>query len=191
MLTERAYLHSIGLTASPTGRGRFSADAHKALARAIDLGQVFQSTKPVSISVKPKAAPKPAPAKTEAPKVDAAKVRVWAGTKGITVGQRGRIHPDVVAQYLADPGTDKAAPQPAPLVGKDTRPAAPHRYPEGTTFTAKFKDSRGIEHTQTLGLATCCHYCRVSLIGHVCDTPAVTTGYGIDPVRVTVNLPKG
>lgn len=50
MQTEREYLYSIGLTKAPTGRGRFSREAHAALARARAEGMSFKE--------KPTAAPK-------------------------------------------------------------------------------------------------------------------------------------
>ena len=46
MMTEREYLYSIGLTKAPTGRGRFSREAHTALAKARAEGMAFKE-KPV------------------------------------------------------------------------------------------------------------------------------------------------
>ena len=48
MMTEREYLHSIGLTKAPTGRGRFSREAHAALAKARANGMEFKSNAPVA-----------------------------------------------------------------------------------------------------------------------------------------------
>lgn len=53
MKTEREYLYSIGLTKAPTGRGRFSREAHEALTKARAGGMEFKSTTPV-VSTAPK-----------------------------------------------------------------------------------------------------------------------------------------
>lgn len=47
-MTEREYLHSIGLTKAPTGRGRFSREAHAALSKARAEGMEFKSNAPVA-----------------------------------------------------------------------------------------------------------------------------------------------
>ena len=41
-MTEREYLYSLGLTKAPTGRGRFSGEAHAALAKARSEGMQFK-----------------------------------------------------------------------------------------------------------------------------------------------------
>lgn len=48
MNTEREYLYSIGLTKAPTGRGRFSREAHAALDKARADGMQFKDKTPVS-----------------------------------------------------------------------------------------------------------------------------------------------
>lgn len=59
MMTEREYLYSLGLTKAPTGRGRFSREAHAALDKARAGGMTFKEKTPVVVkSIKPAPAPK-------------------------------------------------------------------------------------------------------------------------------------
>jgi hypothetical protein len=104
MLTQRAYLVSLGL--AKDGRGKFSNAAKDALAKAIEQGMTFSdpvvSVKPrtvLSTSVKAPQTPRIDP-KTFDPKV----VRSWAQKAGIEVSNRGRIHQSIIAKYLAEVG---------------------------------------------------------------------------------------
>lgn len=108
--TKRAYAVRLGL-ANPT-RGRFGKDALLAIATAEAQGHTF--VEPVVATPKPKAttaatpaAPKPtrvALPKENLPATDPKAVRAWAKQNGHTVGDRGRIHADVIKAYLADGG---------------------------------------------------------------------------------------
>lgn len=175
MQTVREYLFGLGLAKAATGRGRFSREAHEALSRARDGGMTF------SDDVKPDAKPKVV--RTAAPKVIAVKsterfdpkaVREWAKANGHTIGERGRIHSDIVNAYLAGTVSEERPEQIGELdVYRDARA---HSYPLTTVFVddAKRKYSARVA----------CTNCRVSLVGCTCGAPSVCTGHGI--VRVNV-----
>jgi hypothetical protein len=146
--TERDFLASVtGEDGKPLAiagaRGRFSRAATEALAKARSEGFGFIGDKghPMTEVKTPKApkAPKtvvsstPKPAETEQPKtvtvpaqttpsVDAKAVRAWAKTNGHTVGERGRIRPEVISAYLAGGGkVVTAAPKAAQAQPKPVR----------------------------------------------------------------------
>lgn len=189
MATQRAYLHSLGLAKNPVGRGRFSVDGHKALADARSNGMTFDDdnkpeakpktvkvTKAVTVIAKP----------TE--KVDNQAVREWAKANGKSIGERGRIHGDIIAAYLA--GTTKEE-RPEVTGEFDVyRDSAPRRYPAGTRFagTVRYK---GKDEPVNVNDRTVCVHCHVSLSGHLCQTPAIVVGYGQgDFVSVSPIYPK-
>lgn len=120
-MTRRAYAASLGL-AKEGARGRMSAEAHAAIAKAEGEGKVFSDTNATPRKVVA-AAPK-------AGQFDAKTVRAWAASKGLSVNARGRLSAEVLAAYKADnpevrpeaPGTH------VKVIGKDVRPhAAPYR----------------------------------------------------------------
>lgn len=129
-MTKREYLRSLGFTVGE--RGRFSAEQTAALAAA-PAGTI---TEPVVEAKAPKAPktvkvvqPIPAPA----PKVDVnpKDVRSWAKQNGYEVGERGRIHGDVVTAFLNAGGK-------ARVLAPSTRPTPldmPKRRPEASGFS--------------------------------------------------------
>lgn len=66
-----------------------AANLRRSLAKYIEAGREVKATG------------KRQARKTTAPNTDAARIRAWAVEAGIPVGTRGRIHPDVVAQFEA------------------------------------------------------------------------------------------
>lgn len=106
--TEREFLVALGL-AQPT-RGRFSNAAKAALDEARAKGQKFREAEKVvrtTPAPKPKveAAPAvPTQAAAPLPEVDAKAVRAWARQVGKQVGERGRLHADLVREYVAANG---------------------------------------------------------------------------------------
>lgn len=128
-MTRRAYAASLGL-AKEGARGRMSAEAHAAIAKAEGEGKVFSDTNATPRKVVA-AAPK-------AGQFDAKTVRAWAASKGLSVNARGRLSAEVLAAYKADNPEVKAE---APgthvkVVGKDVRPHAPARRSPRTEYTA-------------------------------------------------------
>lgn len=134
-MTRRAYAASLGL-AKEGARGRMSAEAHAAIAKAEGEGKVFSDTNATPRKVVA-AAPK-------AGQFDAKTVRAWAASKGLSVNARGRLSAEVLAAYKADNPEVKAE---APgthvkVVGKDVRPhAAPYRSSR-TEYIAWFGNKR-------------------------------------------------
>ncbi len=84
-MTEREYLVTLGL-AKP-GKGRYSNAAKEALEKARGEGQTFDTP---TVSTK---------SDTYQTDSDPKSVRAWAKTQGINVGERGRIHADILRQY--------------------------------------------------------------------------------------------
>jgi hypothetical protein len=120
-MTRRAYAASLGL-AKEGARGRMSAEAHAAIAKAEGEGKVFSDTNATPRKVVA-AAPK-------AGQFDAKTVRAWAASKGLSVNARGRLSAEVLAAYKADnPEVKPEAPGThVKVIGKDVRPhAAPYR----------------------------------------------------------------
>jgi hypothetical protein len=104
MLTQRAYLVSLGL--AKDGRGKFSNAAKDALAKAIEQGMEFSDPTPAA---KPKKVLTTSVKATQTPRIDAKAfdpkaVRKWAEKAGIEIGARGRIHTSIVAKYLSEVG---------------------------------------------------------------------------------------
>lgn len=189
MQTQRAYLHSLGLVKNPVGRGRFSVEGHKALADARSKGIAF--TDDNKAEAKPKTVKVSKPASVIAKpteRVDPKAVREWAKANGKTIGERGRIHSDIVAEYLAGTAVED---RPEVLGEYDVyRDRAPRRYPAGTTFkgTYRYKD-KDVDLIVT-GASVCVN-CHVSLSGHLCDTPKVVNGVGTGFMSVAPIYPKG
>jgi len=120
-MDKRSYLRSQGFTVGD--RGRFSAAMQEALSKA-PSGTI---TEPVAVpsQAKPKSAPKPKAAtviKVKS-KADPKAVRAWAKSNGVTVGDRGRIKPEVFAAYEAakgeasEPVVERTSESPASLTG--------------------------------------------------------------------------
>jgi hypothetical protein len=118
-MDKRSYLRSQGFTVGD--RGRFSAAMQTALAAA-PAGAI---TEPVTVPSQPKPkavkAPKATVIKVKS-KADPKAVRAWAKSNGVTVGDRGRIKPEVFAAYEAAQGEADApvverAPESANLTG--------------------------------------------------------------------------
>lgn len=112
MVSKREYLAGLNppLAKFPS-RGKFSKDAHAAIAKAEAEGMVFDDPAPVK-SDKPKTvkvkADKPTVTVTKS-NADPAAVRAWAKENGVTVSERGRVAETVKAQYeaaMAEAGTE-------------------------------------------------------------------------------------
>jgi hypothetical protein len=190
MQTAREFLFGKGLTKAPTGRGRFSREANAALDKARKAGTVFsddaskvEKPKTVKVEKTPKAvAVKP----TE--RYDNAEVRKWARANGHTVGERGRIHVDVINAYLSS--TEKAD-RPEVTGELDVyRATMTGRYPAGTTFKGTYS-FKGKDVDLIVSDAAVCQHCKVSLSGHMCQTPSVVNGAGMGFMSVTPIYPKG
>lgn len=134
-MTRRAYAVSLGL--AKESRGRMSADAYAAIAKAEAEGMVFSDA---AAPVK-RAAVKTAP---KAGQFDAKEVRAWAASKGMTVSARGRLSAEVLAAYKADnPEVKPAAPGVhVKVTGKDVRPHAAPTRSSRTEYTAWYGNKR-------------------------------------------------
>lgn len=195
MQTQRQYLYGLGLAKAPEGRGRFSAAAHEALTKARAEGMTFSDDtkpepKPKAVNVKVRG-PKPEKVAKPTEKVDPKALRAWAKENGHAVGARGRIHEDIRAAYLAAVPKDEQEISTGVAPGeKDVRPSLTGRYPKGTRFKAEFT-YKNKDVTQVVDDRTACYNCGVSLSGHLCDNPKIVTGYGSDPISVSILPPKG
>jgi hypothetical protein len=134
-MTRRAYAASLGL-AKEGARGRMSADAHAAIAKAEAEGKVFSDT-----NATPRKVVASAP---KAGQFDAKTVRAWAASKGLSVNARGRLSAEVLAAYKADNPEVKAE---APgthvkVIGKDVRPHAAPTRSSRTEYIAWFGNKR-------------------------------------------------
>lgn len=146
--SKRDYAVRLGL-AQPT-RGRMSRDAHAAIDAAVAAGAVFvEAVKPAPASARPTAtvASTPLPAVAPRPSVQAASkdeakiIRAWAKTQdGLTVGDRGRLHSDVVAAYRAAHGD-------APATTVVVRRPTPNDMPQRTNIRG-LATANGITHVQ-------------------------------------------
>lgn len=161
-MTPREYLVERGL-AKP-GKGKFSKEAHEALAKAKAEGIVFDE--PIKPAPKPKAANGPLSGKSvlraaaaagveadrarvaAAPAVDSKAVRAWAADNGIAVGARGRVHPEVVAKYLAA-HEGQEIPKPSKPAGTVIAGEPVRAYPEGTKFFAEKDGKRYVVNDRT------------------------------------------
>lgn len=153
--TAREYL--AGLTGTngqplaksgPGVRGRFSNEAVAALDAARASGVVFaDDVKVVKVKVeKPKvslvketATVVAAPVDTTG--VDPKEVRAWARNVGKNIGQRGRIHSSIIAEYVAANGTQKRV-----EVRRPTPNDMPKRRPENSGYVVE-KGTRGSADT--------------------------------------------
>ena len=137
MLTQREYL--VSLDKAKPGRGKFSNEAKAILAKAVEGGMTFKS---VAISKSPgivlKATDKPNGVESVEPSSFSPKaVRKWAKAQGIDVAARGRIHGDIVRQYLGDvPDAPSRVVETNPA--QDYRPHA-DRYRMADRWTATHK----------------------------------------------------
>jgi hypothetical protein len=83
-------------------------------------------------------------------------VRKWAHSKGINVGQRGRIHPSIWAQYAAATGAEMPAATPtasataAASSGAPTRVEKPRTSTRGRFIKASMLTNKDI-HVSVLG----------------------------------------
>lgn len=192
-MTERDYLVSLGL-AKP-GRGRFSADAKKALDEARSNGVQFDKTttqiareereaKPktvVAVAAKPVMAARPAK-----DSYDAKSVRAWGEKAGVlTKGARGKLPTSVITSYLAEKGASAVIP--VARVAK-SQPAAKMRD-ETTAWTyAKRRPSDPSYITEPLVAFTTCAECNRGIShckGHGSDSLPVAPKYlGSGPVML-------
>lgn len=134
-MTRRAYAASLGL-AKEGARGRMSAEAHAAIAKAEAEGKVFSDT-----NATPRKVVATAP---KAGQFDAKTVRAWAASKGLSVNARGRLSAEVLAAYKADnPEVKPEAPGThVKVVGKDVRPHAAPTRSSRTEYVAWFGNKR-------------------------------------------------
>ena len=190
--TRKAYLHRAYGIGKGSGRGRISREGHEMLDLAISKGYDFPDTMVTTKAVKSKPKREPAVKKAtlpdEAKEVSHKAVREWAKGKGIPVSSRGRVHPDLILQYLAD-----VPPEQRGAKDDDTQnygPNPPRVHPKGTTWRVDFV-YKGEAVTQTVSERTACGKCRNSLGWCACTKPFVATGYGDTdkPVRVTAIYP--
>lgn len=166
-MTEREYLVGLGL-AKP-GRGRFSAAAKDALAKAKAEGKTFEGSAPVK-QAKPKpATPKAkvlkpkdsSPEPKDKPKYDAKAIRKWAESQGIDVPSRGRLPASVVEQYVS--GVSE------PELAKD-KADNPYHEPPRTTTATKWFGAVG-DFTIVKTDRDVCNGCGYSLSHHTCGHP--------------------
>ena len=193
-MTKKEWLKKVHGIGKGGGKGRISLEGHRLIAEAIANGMVFDepaSTVAAAATKKPKA---PKADKPERPVItedySPPEVRKWAAANGIEVSARGRIDLNVVQQYLD--AVPKAQRVEKDESGKDLRPSAPRRFPEGTTFTVSFTDVKGNPKTLSVNDRTACRGCKVSLAYCQCAQPGpVAIGYEDTdkPVTVTANLP--
>jgi hypothetical protein len=178
MQTAREYLFGKGLAKAPTGRGRFSREAHAELEKARKAGIQFSDDAPKvekPKTVKVAKAPKAVSVKpTE--RYDNAEVRKWARANGHTVGERGRIHVDVINAYLAGTETEERPEVTGELdVYRDARA---HTYSMDTVFVDTDGKKRSAREA--------CVNCRCSVVGCRCGRPTVVSTHGIGTVRLSV-----
>lgn len=133
MQTKREYAASLGL-AKLGVRGKLSGAAHDAINKARAEGMTFSddnAPKPIVNAPIDKPTAKPsvnirvmgnnqASVQSVKPKVeyDSKAVRAWAKSKGLKVGERGRIHPDILNAYWETNPDDR------PETVEDKRPHA-------------------------------------------------------------------
>lgn len=190
--TRKAYLHRAYGIGQGSGRGRISREGHEKLAEAVEKGYEFPDTMVTPKTTKER--PKREPAVVKAKLPDEAKgishkaVREWAVKKGIPVSSRGRVHPDVILQYLADvPPEQRGEKKDESQTFAD---GAPRVHPKGTKWRVDFK-WKGEPVTQIVSDRTACGKCGWSLGWCGCAKPFVATGYGDPdtPIRVTAIYP--
>lgn len=134
-MTRRAYAVSLGL--AKESRGRMSAEAYAAIAKAEANGMVFADAEAPKKRAAVKAAPK-------AGQFDAKVVRAWAKSKGMEVNSRGRLSAEILAAYKADnPEVKPAAPGVhVKVTGKDVRPHAERTRSRRTEYVAWYNGKR-------------------------------------------------
>ncbi len=134
--TKRQFLNSVinpatGLPYASLTRGRFSAEAEALAASNTDKWAeapvVVKTPKAPKVKAAPTVTKASAPVVQAAlrPAVDPKAVRAWAKQNGHTVGERGRIHGDVVSAFLAAGGQVANLPRanrPTPLLMPRVRP---------------------------------------------------------------------
>ncbi len=187
MQSARAYLFAKGLTKAPTGKGRFSREGHEALAAARASGVTFTDDLPVDKPVKaPKVSVATAPKSIALPgakSVDPKAVRKWAGDNGLHVGERGRIHVDVINAYLeskGEAGEDVEKRENEFNVYADLRRET---YPRDAIFTGTYEFG-GKTHTMKANSKAACCNCKTSLVICQCGNPTVVSAHGSGPVSV-------
>ncbi|HWH29269.1 MAG TPA: hypothetical protein VNU26_09965 [Mycobacteriales bacterium] len=72
-----------------------------------------------------------------------AEVRAWARDKGFPVGDRGRLSPDLVAQYVAERGGGPSAPARPPGSARSNPPVSTTRTSTGR------RPARGVVRART------------------------------------------
>lgn len=169
--------------AGPGVRGRFSAEAEAFAAENKD-----RWAEPVKVVKAPKVkAPKPAatpavPAQTvvQTGQVDPKEVRAWARNVGKQVGERGRIHSSIVAEYLAANGSATR-----PQVKRPTPLDMPKRRPETSGYSVV---------GGTLIRQDSCGKCSARVNRCACDTGPRARGFiekeAGGPVILTLDKPS-
>lgn len=194
--TAREFLASLNpplAKAGPGVRGRFSTAGVEALTAARAAGTVFADdvkvVKTATATVAPAAAPAPTPApvvSTPAVEgtVNAKDARAWAKANGIAVGERGRLHPDVLNAFAAATGTAGVKPK-VSLVKATPVTATPLDMPKRKQTVAygriarKEGDGQHISEA-VLGIESCAK-CKKGIRFCPCDAPRLPkwAGYGI------------
>lgn len=195
--TERDFLASLTPPLAKAGaRGRFSADAHAALAKARADGFGFIGDKghpQTEVKAAPKAAPKvvtsavstetvsvPAQTKTvQTGTVDAKAARTWARSQGMTVGERGRLHPNIISAYLsANGGTSK----PVSLV-KTEKPKPVRTRTQKVAYGVIPRRKGDPKYLSEPVLSvTNCGKCKNALSFCPCETPSLPKHFGSGPL---------
>jgi hypothetical protein len=183
--TQRQYLHSMGLTKAPTGRGRFSREGIAALNDARAKGMTFADDDKAAVKPTVVRASKPVEAvakpKSDRPNVDPKAVRKWAIDNGHEVGERGRIHSSIVDEYVAAMGENVVERGNEMDVYRD---GAPRRYDRDTKFVGEY-EWKGKTEKFVVSARSACMNCGVSLVIHTCNSPRVTNGITVGGVAVT------
>ena len=178
-MREREYLVSLGL-ATP-GRGRFSREAQAALQAAREAGRTFDQ--PV-ISAPREKSQEPTVRRIEVPdrtSYDPKAVRKWAAEQGMTLGSRGRIDREVIAQYLSLHG-DVSRVIAEPSTAGQVLELRPRVHPVGTRFV--HVDGKGRRHE--IGDTNVDMVCGNSLSHCGCSAPRALVRGILDYVPVTM-----
>jgi hypothetical protein len=194
-------------------RGRFSKAANARWDEALASGEITYeppveekpakaaktvetgAAAPVAPAAGPAVVLAPTPAGDDAPvaaagEVDAKLVRSWAAQRGMKVGERGRIHSDIISAYLADNG---AAPRRA--TPKDVMPAKKYRDEAVAWGIARRKPDQGAYISEPVVALSNCGKCSKGIMfcpGHGEHGLPVQPTYmtaGVEDVAVLLTKP--
>jgi hypothetical protein len=207
--TAREYLASLNpplAKAGPGVRGRFSTAGVEALTAARAAGVVFADdvkvvkttpavAAPAQAAPAPVATPAPAPVATPAPAgtVNAKDARAWAKANGIAVGERGRLHPDVLNAYAAATGTSTTVKPTVSLVkAAPVQTEAPKVLRKQTVAYGRIarKEGDGPHITEPILAILDCYKCKSKVNACACKTGprlpkwAGGTACAFDPTEV-------